>query len=127
MSFFRNKLFCIILELFATAIQIANMFLADVAIYEASTGLSFDFSLLLKNVFFWIVLILQFAYALFCIIIRALSTNADNEALKSINDTLDKMAADLESEYTKRIKSGDFVSAKKILKELKKIKKERRK
>lgn len=127
MSFFRNKIFCIILELLATAIQIANTFLTDVAIYEASTGLRFDFSLLLKNVFFWIVLILQFAYAIFCFIIEVLSTNADNKALERINDAYDNIAADLESEYKTRIKIGDFVSAKKILKELKKIKKERRK
>jgi hypothetical protein len=103
------------------------MFLSNVAIYEATTGVTFDFSLLLKNVFFWIVLILQLAYAVFCMIIRIFSQNADDEALKSINDTLDQMAADLADEFQNRIKSGDFVSTKKILNHLKKIKKERRK
>ena len=127
MRFFRNILLCIILELFVTAIQIANMFLSNVAIYEATTGVTFDFSLLLKNVFFWIVLILQLAYAVFCMIIKIFSQNADDEALKSINDTLDQMAADLADELQNRIKSGDFVSTKKILNHLKKIKKERRK
>ena len=78
MRFFRNILLCIILELFVTAIQIANMFLSNVAIYEATTGVTFDFSLLLKNVFFWIVLILQLAYAVFCMIIKIFSQNADS-------------------------------------------------
>ena len=127
MRFFRNILLCIILEVFATVIQIANMFLSNVAIYEATNNINFDFSLLLKNVFFWIVLILQLAYAFFCVIIKILSTNADDEALKSINDTYDKMASNLADEFNNRIKSGDYIGTKKILKYLKKVKKERRK
>lgn len=127
MRFFRNILLCVILEVFATAIQIANMFLSNVAIYEATTGLNFEFSLLLKNVFFWIVLLLQFAYALFCWIIKILSSNADEEALKSVNGSLDKIASDLETEFNNRIKNGDFWGANRALKLFKKVKKERRK
>ena len=127
MRFFRNILLGIILELFATVVQIANMFLSNVAIYEVTMGVKFDFSLLLKNVFFWIVLILQIAYAGFCIIIKIFSKTADDEALKEINAVFDQMAIDLEDEFKNRIKSGDFVSTKKILRHLKRIKKERRK
>ena len=127
MRFFRNILLYIVLEVFVSVVQIANMFLSNIAIYEATTGLKFDFSLLFENLFFWIVLILQLAYTGFCIIIKVLSKSADADAVKAINDTLDQMAAISADEYKNRLRSGDFVGTTKILKRLKKIKKERRK
>ena len=86
MGWIGSKLICFFMELLCFVIQTANLFLANIVIYEASTGVSFDFGALLNNYIFWML----------------------------VNQVVD---------YSEK---GDFVSANKVLKLLKKIQKERR-
>lgn len=58
-NLFRRRILC---NIFLTVIQIANMFCSNIAVSEVAEGKPFPIIAILKNVFFWVVVLLQFAY-----------------------------------------------------------------
>lgn len=117
-----NKIVCILIELLGIVINIANAFMTNIAIYEATNGLSFDFGKLLSNKLFWVVLIIQFAYGITSICVHFKSKNSDERLLKAIEDE----EIVLVTQIGENVKKGDFDSAHKIIKILDKLQRRRK-
>lgn len=118
-----NKILCITIEIIASAIQVVNAFFSDIAMYEATTGVSFDFNALISNVFFWIVLAGQIVFPfLFKLIVSHINKQSDSIVEKAYSD----LNADLVRQIGELTKRGDYVSIKQVLKILNKIEKRRR-
>lgn len=122
MGWIGNKLICFLIELLCFVIQTANLFLANIVIYEASSGMSFDFGALLKNPIFWIIIAIQIIYFIVSCIIRGKDRKIDDEVERAIQNGSIMLVGQVVG-YSEK---GDFVSANKVLKLLKKIQKGRR-
>lgn len=122
MGWIGSKILCFIVELVCSVIQTANLFLSNIAIYEATTGISFDFAALLKSFVFWIIVVIQIIYFSISCIIRSINRKTDDEVEKAMQDGSIRLVNQV-VDYSEK---GDFVSANKVLKLLKKIQKERR-
>ena len=122
MGWIGSKLICFFMELLCFVIQTANLFLANIVIYEASTGVSFDFGALLNNYVFWIIVIIQIIYFIASYTIRSTNRKTDDEVERAIQNG----SIMLVNQVVGYSEKGDFVSANKVLKLLKKIQKERR-
>lgn len=122
MGWLFNAIVCILFQLLGIVINVANAFLTNIAVYEASTGLTFDWSQLLTNNVFWIVVITQFAYGILTICVHLKNRSSDERLKKAIEDE----EIVLVSEIGNKVKEGDFDSVKKILKVLDKLRKRRK-
>ena len=122
MGWIGSKLICFFMALLCFVIQTANLFLANIVIYEASTGVSFDFGALLNNYIFWIIVIIQIIYFIASYTIRSTNRKTDDEVESAIQNG----SIMLVNQVVGYSEKGDFVSANKVLKLLKKIQKERR-
>lgn len=121
MGWLFNKIIFILFEFLGLVINVANAFLTNIAVYEASTGLTFDWSKLLINKVFWIVVISQFTYGILTICVNLKNKNSDERLKKAIEDE----EIVLVNEIGNKVKEGDFDSVKKILKVLDKLRKRR--
>lgn len=104
-------------------IQVANMFLANIIVYEATEGVQFNWGLLFKNAWFWIVVILTLVYYAIPFVIKQKNDSVD-EALES---AFSKGSVTLVGAITKSAQNGDFESCKKMMKILDEMQKRRRK
>ena len=107
-----NTSICILVELLGIVINIANAFLTNIVIYEATNGFSFDWIQLLSNPVFWITLVLQFAYGIATVCVHAKNKNSDERLTKAIEDNEIALLSQVVG-YSRR---GDFDSAHKVIK-----------
>ncbi len=56
MIFLKDKLLIILTQIMISVIDVANLFIADIIIYETTSGFSFDYGALLHNLLFWVLL-----------------------------------------------------------------------
>ena len=118
-----NAAICILIELLGIVINIANAFLTNIVIYEATSGFSFDWSLLISNRIFWITLVMQLAYGIVTIGVHIKNKNSDERLAKAIEDK----EIELLSQVVVYSKKGDFDSANKVIKILDKFEERRNK
>lgn len=122
MRWFFNKIVCILIEILGIVINAANAFLTNIAVYEVTSGLSFDWGKLLANKLFWIVFISQIAYGITAFCVNAKSKSSDERLKQAIEDE----EIVLVGEIGNKIKEGDFDSVNKIIKVLDKLQKRRK-
>ena len=116
-----NKFIFILVQALCIIINIAISFLFDVVMYEASSGLTFNWWLLLTNRYFWIVLILQVLYGIIAAYVAIKNKNSDDRVQQAIEDE----EIVLVTQISENVKRGDFDSANKIIKILDKLQKRR--
>ena len=118
--------FCTLAKVFVASVsllvEIANLFLSNIVIYEATEGVRFDAFLLLKNPLFWIVLIMNVAYFIISHIIKQVEKETDKKVEKAITDN----SIQIIESVTQNVKKHDFESAKKALKILDKLQRRRK-
>lgn len=117
MNVLASKLICVFFQIICFVIHTANLFMTDILMYEVSTGLAFDYTQLLHNRIFWIILVMQLVDVFVCTVLNHSAKSNDkiveqayaNGTKKLINVTVD---------YAK---SGDFFSAEKSMEILEKL------
>ena len=122
MRWFFSKIICILIEILGIVINVANAFLTNIAVYEVTSGLSFDWGKLLTNKLFWIVFVSQIAYGIAAFCVNAKNKSSDERLKKAIEDE----EIVLVGEIGNKVKEGDFVSVNKIIKVLDKLQRRRK-
>ena len=122
MRLIRNKILCIIFEIIYFIIQIANIFLADIALYEVNEGVKFNWTLLLHNPTFWVVVGLQLVHFLSTLITQEKDKKTDEKIIEALTDG----EISLIDVIIQKSREGDFKSANKAFKIFKKMEKKRR-
>ena len=118
-----GKITKIIIAVLYFIIQIANMFLANIIVYEVTEGVKFDWILLFKSPGFWIVTVITFIYYSIPFIIK----QKDNYIDEALEKALSNSSVKIVNSITYSVQNGDFESCKKSLKILDQIQKRRRK
>lgn len=121
MRLFFSKAIFVLIQLFCVILNIANSFLSDVAMYETTSGLSFNWWLLVTKPSFWIIIILQVLYAIATAYITIKNEKSDARLKKAIEDQEIKLM----SQAVNFSKKGDFDSANKVIKILDKFEERR--
>ena len=122
MRWIRNKILCIIFEIIYFIIQIANIFLADIVLYEVNEGVDFNWTLLLHNPTFWVVVGLQLVHFLSTLITQEKDKKTDEKIIDALADG----EISLIDVIIQKSREGDFKSANKAFKMFKKMEKKRR-
>ena len=123
MSFIYTKASKILVAIVSLIFELANAFGGNIIIYEVTEGINFNWELLLKNRFFWIILIIDIIYYAIPIIIHQELQSNDKKLEEAISNNSVKLV-DLATDFAA---NGDFASSKKVLKILDKFQKRRRK
>ena len=123
MQFLGSRLFAIPFAVISSLIQIANLFVGNIVIFEASTGIAFQWGRLLQSRFFWVVIVLQVVYFFFCFIYNQHAAKTDDEVSKAI----DKNIIKLYKVAGKRTIQCDFENANKTLLVIEEMEKRRNK
>ena len=111
MHWLGDKTLCILVEMFAFAVQVANAFLTNIAFYESTEGIQFDYCALINNKVFWIVIVVQVAYWISSLIVRHIMKAEDDK----VEDAIDRGSIKLLNTAVSFIETKDFVSAQKAL------------
>ena len=119
-------IFCTLAKVFVASVsllvEIANLFLSNIVIYEATEGVRFDAFLLLKNPLFWIVLIINVAYFIISHILKQVEEETDKKVEKAIADN----SIQIIKSVTKNVKKNNYESADKALKILDELQRRRK-
>ena len=107
---------------FSIIFQVANMFLANIIVYEATEGIKFNWNLLFTNKLFWIAIACTLIYYAIPLIIKQKSDSVDEALEKAIS----RGSVSLVHSITESAQNGDFESSKKMIKILDQIQKRRR-
>lgn len=105
----RSKIFAGIL---AAVLQIANLFIGNIIVYESTEGAKFHWMMLLKNWLFWLILIATIVYYAIAYAVKQQGDKIDDKIEDSISDNSTKLL-DL---VVKNAESGDFESSEKAMK-----------
>ena len=111
MQFLGSRLFAIAFGVLSGLIQIANLFVGNIVIYETTTGIEFQWGRLLQSRFFWAVILLQVLYFFFCYAYNQHADKTDDEISRAIDRSIIK----LYKIAGKRTIQRDFEEAKKTL------------
>lgn len=104
-------------------VQVANLFVGNIIVYETTEGIKFNWMQLLRSKLFWIVLILTVAYYAIAYAIKQHSDEVDSKLEEAISDNSIKLL----NLATENAEKGDFESSEKAIKILDKIQKRRQK
>ena len=113
----------ILVAVFSIIFQVANMFLANIIIYEVTEGIKFNWNLLFTNKLFWIVIVLTFIYYAIPLIIKQKSDSVD----EALEEAISEGSVSLVHSIAESAQNGDFESSRKMIKILDQIQKRRRK
>lgn len=111
----------ILVAVFSIIFQVANMFLANIIIYEVTEGIKFNWNLLFTNKLFWIVIVLTFIYYAIPLIIKQKSDSVD----EALEEAISEGSVSLVHSITESAQNGDFESSRKMIKILDQIQKRR--
>ena len=123
MNLLASKLVCFLFQVFCLVTQTANIFLADILMYEVNEQASFDYIRLLKNPLFWIILILQLADFSACIALNHIA-NKDDKIVEKAYANGKKDLIGVAVDYAK---NGDFYRAEKSIEILDKLEDQQKK
>lgn len=107
-----HKLVLFLVEAFLLLLNLAIAFLTNAAVFEVTTGLTFDWFKLFRTPSFWIVLGCQVLYCIVSVAFQIQSKKNDDKLDKAI----EKGQVNLTSQAIAYSKRGDFDSAKEVLK-----------
>lgn len=117
MNILASKFLCIFFQFICFVIHTANLFMTDILMYEVSTGLAFDYSQLLHNHIFWMILIAQLVDVFICAVLNRFVKSNDKVVEQAYANGTKKLIS-VAVDYTK---SGDFFSAEKTIEILEKL------
>lgn len=106
-----NKLLLALVELFLLTLNLAIAFLTNIAMYEVTTGVTFDWPRLFHAPLFWIILVCQLLYFIASIAFQVQSKINDDKLDKAI----EKGQVNLAGQAVAYSKRGDFESAKEVI------------
>lgn len=104
-------------------IQVANLFIGNIIVYETTEKIKFDWMRLLKSPLFWIVLIITVAYYIIVYTMKQHNNEVDNKLEEAISNNSIKLV----NLATENAEKGDFESSEKAIKILDKIQRRRQK
>lgn len=116
-----SKLIAILVGVGGVFVQVANLFLGNIIVFNATNETVFDWKRLLQSKLFWGM---SFAEVVYYIILWDYNQKA-NEADDKVNTAITKNQVKLMNLRTKRIRQNRFEDAEKITKQLAEIEKER--
>lgn len=117
MNIFANKLLCAFFQLICFVIHIANLFMTDILMYEISTGVAFDYTQLLHNRIFWIILIAQLSDVFACVALNCLVKTNDKVVEQAYANGKKKLI----DAAVGHAKKGNYYSAEKTIEFLEKL------
>lgn len=106
-----GKITRIIVGVISLLIEVSNLFLGNIIIYEATEGITFDWLQLLKSPMFWVIIIVNVIYQTLPLIIKQRENKTDNEIEKAIS----KSSVKLIGIVVESAKKGNFEVANKTL------------
>lgn len=112
----------IIVGVVSALIQVANLFLGNIIVFETTEGVKFNWIGLLRSKLFWVVLIAMVIYYLIPFAIKQQEITVDERLEEAISDSSIKLI----SFATESAQKKDFESSKSAIKILDKIQKRRR-
>lgn len=121
MLFFQSKLLIFLAHALLFVIDFANMFLTDILMYEATTGVTFNYNVMLHNVLFWVLLGLHLVHIIITIFIS--KKNVTND--QAVEEAIAREQIKLLSHATLQTEKGNFEKADKVLKMYDKLAKRR--
>lgn len=92
MILFQNKLLVFLAHGLLLVVDFANLFMTDVLMYEVTTGLTFDYNLMLHNPLFWILLSLHILHIILTAAINIKNSSNDLIVEKAISRQQKKAA-----------------------------------
>lgn len=118
-----SKAAVIFFTLLGAVIQIANLFVGNIIVYEATEKVKFDWEKLLHSKLFWFVVIVQLSYYLLSFLLSRVAKANDNRAVRAIERNIVKLINTAE----KMARKKDFENAEKTLDILDKLVERRKK
>lgn len=115
----RSKIFAGVLS---AIVQVANLFIGNIIVYESTEKVRFDWMMLLKSWLFWLVLICTVIYYAIAQAVKQESEKIDEAVEKAISDS----STEIIKIVTKNAQSGNFESCKEAIKLFDKMQKRRR-
>ncbi|MBR5677480.1 MAG: hypothetical protein IKX20_05020 [Paludibacteraceae bacterium] len=105
----------------SVVVSIANLFLANIIIFEATSEIQFNWERLLHSPLFWGIIIFNIMYR------SAALASKQKEAVvdERVETAISTSSVDLITLATDAVKKGDYDSCNKVLKALKQIQKRR--
>lgn len=98
-------------------LNIANLFLGNIVIYETTTKIKFDWMALLHSYVFWGIVILHILYEALACALKYKAHKVDEKVIAALDNSI----IDLIGFENEVIKKGDCDSLKRVQKALKKI------
>ena len=123
MATFFGKATKILVGALSVIVQVANLFLGNIIVFEATEGVLFDWMSLLKSKLFWGVLIFNVIYYTLPFVLKQQNERIDEELEKAISEK----SVELINFVAESVKQKDFESSNKTIKVLDKFQKRRRK
>jgi len=111
MILFQNKLLVFLAHGLLLVVDFANLFMTDVLMYEVTTGLTFDYNLMLHNPLFWILLSLHILHIILTAAINIKNSSNDLIVEKAISRQQKKLL----SATTSEAKKGNFYNAEELI------------
>ena len=116
-----NKPAKIVFGVLTALIQVANLFLGNIIVYEVSESTKFDWMKLLKSKLFWFVFIAMAIYYLISYFVNQTAHKADG----GLEEEIDRSSIKLLNIATDNAERGDFESSERTIKILNKIRRKR--
>lgn len=116
-----SKLAKIIVLIMSALGSIANLFLGNIIVYEATSGIQFNWIQLFHSPWFWAIVAFNIIY-----FAAAFASKQKEEAIDdAVEKAISKSSVDLITLATEAVKNADYDSCTKVLKALKQIQKRR--
>lgn len=106
-----NKLFVFLIELCLVFLNLAISFLTNIAVYEVTEGLTFNWSKLFHSPWFWVIFVCQLLFGIVSAVFQHRNKVGDNK----LDKVLEKNLICLSNQIPTYTKMGDFESAEKVL------------
>lgn len=122
MAIFFRKFTQVFVGILSVIVQVANLFLGNIIVFEATEGITFNWVGLLHSKLFWGVLIFLVIYYSIPLILKQQDRIVDEQLEQAISNN----SVELIKIATESAKEKDFESSKKALKVLDRLQKRRR-
>lgn len=110
MQWLGSKILCVLVEVVGCIMQLANLFLGNIVIYEVTNGATFDYGALLNNPTFWFVFIFQVAYFILSWYVRSTNRQTDETVEEALRNGKIQLIKQVVSDAGKH----NFVDANKV-------------
>ena len=123
MSVFFRKSSKIFAGVLSAVLQVANLFIGNIIVYESTEKVRFDWMLLLKNWLFWLILVITIIYYAIAKAIKQQDNDTDDNIEAAISNNSVRLL-DLATRYAQ---TGNYELSKKAMKLFDSMQKRRKK